>query len=299
MSGEDNKCIYCGFGEQVATKPLISIVIPVKNGDKYIYDCLSSVLSSLGQIRDFEVIVSDNHSTDQTINEIQRISDPRVRIVKPGKELTIGENWTFGSEQAKGTYFKLVGADDLLVRNSIQSEIQQLQSASSAVAVVSRRKIIGPRGETLIKSRGYGRLSSLENGSDAIIRTWNSGTNLFGDPSAILFKNQIVQVNLPWVSNRYPYVVDLSLYLKVFSNEQFLVSGNLVSEFRIHPNSVTGSTYVGHAKQYLTLYKENTDDKLFQKLRVFFACYSIQTLKLIFLMAVNARGWLTRLFSKN
>lgn len=282
----------------MAAEPLISIVIPVKNGEKYIYDCINSVLLSLDQIDNFEVIVSDNFSADQTLSEIKKILDSRVLVVRPDRELTIGENWTFASRHARGKYFKLVGADDLLIRNSILNEINQLESYPTAVAVVARRKIIGPHGETLIKSRGYASFTSLENGQKAIKRSWNSGTNLFGDPSAILFKNEIVQENLPWVSDRYPYVVDLSFYLKVFANNEFLASENLVSEFRIHPNSVTGSTYMGHAKQYLTLYKEHTNSTISQKIIVGVASYTVQTLKLFFLIGVNLRAWLKRLFSK-
>ncbi len=280
------------------TKPIISIVIPVKNGEKYIHECIASVVSSLEGIRNFEVIVSDNLSTDQTVYEIQKISDPRIKVVTPDRVLSIGENWTFASKHASGKYFKLVGADDLLIKDSIQIEINQLESDPAAVALVSRRRIIGSSGEVLIHSRGYGNSSFLEKGNTAIRKSWNSGTNLFGDPSAILFRNQIVQDNLPWESNRYPYVVDLSFYLKTFTDNKFLVSGNLVSEFRIHPNSVTGSTYLGHAKQFLTLYSENVEGKVLQKLRVGIACYWIQTLKLFFLVSLDVGERLKRLLSK-
>ena len=283
----------------MAAKPLISVAIPVKNGEKYIHDCLTSVLSGLGGIENFEVIISDNLSSDETVREIKKICDPRIRVVTPKDELSIGENWTFASKYATGEYFKLVGADDLLVKNSILNEIRQLESQPTAIAVVSRRKIIGPRGEVLIPSRGYGKSISLEKGSKAIKKGWNSGTNIFGDPSAILFRNQIVQESLPWESNGYPYVVDLSLYLKAFSEKDFLVSGDLVSEFRIHPNSVTGSTYLGHAKQFLTLYSETTDHTKLQKIRVGLACYWLQTLKLFFLISVEASTWPRSLFSKN
>lgn len=268
----------------MAVEPLISFAVPVKNGETYIHACLSSILKSVGDITNFEILVSDNNSSDQTLKEISKIQDIRIRILKPGKEISIGENWTFASKEARGKYFKLVGADDLLCANSIQKEIALLESNPNAVAVVSRRLIIGSQGQVLLKSRGYGHYFSLVKGTDAIKKIWNSGTNLLGDPSAILFKNQIVQEYLPWESDGYPYVVDLSLYLKIFASHSFIVSGDIVSEFRIHSNSVTGSTFLGHAKQFLTLYEKTSSKSSYSIFRVYSAAYLLQTAKLIFLI---------------
>jgi glycosyltransferase involved in cell wall biosynthesis len=92
--------------------PTISFGLPVYNGAPYLRRALDTILAQTRS--DFELIISDNASTDETpeiIAEYAR-SDPRIRCYRQKYNIGVGNNWTFVAEQARGTFFKWVSAND-------------------------------------------------------------------------------------------------------------------------------------------------------------------------------------------
>lgn len=92
---------------------LISIIIPLFNAEKYIKECIASVISQ--DYTDFEVIVINDGSTDHSLDIVQEIShtDPRVLLFdKKNEGVSIARN--FGLSKAKGNYVMFVDSDDLL-----------------------------------------------------------------------------------------------------------------------------------------------------------------------------------------
>ncbi len=68
-----------------------SVILPVRNGWPYVQECVESVLAQTHQ--DFELIVLDNQSTDQTLQWIESLGDPRIRVYRSNEPLTIVESW--------------------------------------------------------------------------------------------------------------------------------------------------------------------------------------------------------------
>ncbi|HYE34809.1 glycosyltransferase family 2 protein [Methylocaldum sp.] len=95
------------------TQPRVSIGIPVYNGERYLAEALESLLAQT--FKDFEIIISDNCSTDQTEEICRRYAeqDSRVRYVRA--ETNRGAAWNHNRtvELAKGEYFKWQTYDDL------------------------------------------------------------------------------------------------------------------------------------------------------------------------------------------
>jgi len=90
----------------------VSICIPTYNQADYLAQALSS---ALGQDFDsFEVVVSDNHSTDRTPEVLGSFRDPRLKVCRPPEHLTMGANWRFCVDNSTGEYFTLLSSDDLL-----------------------------------------------------------------------------------------------------------------------------------------------------------------------------------------
>jgi glycosyltransferase involved in cell wall biosynthesis len=91
----------------------VSIGMPVFNGAKYIHQALDSLLAQT--FRDFELIISDNASTDETgtICKSYAELDPRIRYVKQIENLGPSANFQFVLGQAKGEFFMWAAADDV------------------------------------------------------------------------------------------------------------------------------------------------------------------------------------------
>jgi len=89
-----------------------SVVLPVHNGK----DTLSLTIPEMLSIDrdDFEIVISENHSTDSTNEFLNSISDNRLKVFKPPKRLPIGDNLEYAYSKAIGDWQGHLGDDDML-----------------------------------------------------------------------------------------------------------------------------------------------------------------------------------------
>jgi glycosyltransferase involved in cell wall biosynthesis len=95
-----------------AIPPVVSIGMPVYNGEKYIREALDSLLAQ--SFMDFELIISDNASLDATGDICQEYAarDLRIRYVRQPENRGILANFQFVLDEARGEYFMWAAADD-------------------------------------------------------------------------------------------------------------------------------------------------------------------------------------------
>ena len=103
----------------ISEVPLISVCIPVFNGENYIRESIDSVLNQTE--KNFELIVVDNCSTDHTIEIVATYSDPRINVFKNASNIGSTNNFNRCIELAKGEYFVLLPHDDLLLPTALKT----------------------------------------------------------------------------------------------------------------------------------------------------------------------------------
>src|SRR5262245_57216615 len=93
--------------------PRVSIGLPVYNGAKYLAEAIDSLLEQT--FSDFELIISDNGSTDATpaICEEYAAKDGRIRFLRQEINRGLAWNWNCVLEESRGAYFKWAACDDL------------------------------------------------------------------------------------------------------------------------------------------------------------------------------------------
>jgi glycosyltransferase involved in cell wall biosynthesis len=91
----------------------ISVIIPTKNGCKYVWAAIDSVLSQ--DYRDMELIVSVNYSNDQTLAMLKKLKDSRLRILIPPKPLPMAEHFEWCINHSRGEWITVIGDDDGLM----------------------------------------------------------------------------------------------------------------------------------------------------------------------------------------
>jgi glycosyltransferase involved in cell wall biosynthesis len=94
------------------SNPKYSIILPVYNGLPYLETAITSVLSS--RRNDFELIVSDDHSNDGSLQYLESIRDKRLRLFKTPSRLSMAEHWEWALSRSKGTWGMFLGQDDAL-----------------------------------------------------------------------------------------------------------------------------------------------------------------------------------------
>lgn len=125
----------CSIESQVQDRcsPKVSIGMPVYNGEKYIKEALDSLLSQ--SYSDFELIISDNASTDKTeqICEEYAQGDSRIRYIRQAQNKGAIANFQFVLDEAVGEYFMWAAADDKWSDNWIEVLIKEIIKTKNIV----------------------------------------------------------------------------------------------------------------------------------------------------------------------
>jgi glycosyltransferase involved in cell wall biosynthesis len=124
--------------------PRVSIGLPVFNGERYIARAVESILAQ--DFAAFELIVSDNASTDRTgeICEGYVRRDARVRYFRNPRNLGAGPNYDRCFHLARGEYFKWAAHDDCLAPGYLSKAVAALDAAPGAVLCTTGIAEIGP-----------------------------------------------------------------------------------------------------------------------------------------------------------
>ena len=126
--------------------PLVSVGLFVYNGERFIEETLQSILNQT--FTDFELIISDNASTDRTaeIAEAYAKRDERIRYYRSDKNMGAGWNVRRVYELATGKYFKQAAADDLLEPDFLRRCVEILESHPDCVLAHARTKEVDENG---------------------------------------------------------------------------------------------------------------------------------------------------------
>jgi len=113
--------------------PLVTVGVPVFNGERYLSDCLDSLLGQ--DFEDFSLIISDNASTDGTedISREYEKRDSRIRYVRNPKNIGMYGNITALFRLADTKYFKLANADDFWAPTMLRKSVDLLERDTSVV----------------------------------------------------------------------------------------------------------------------------------------------------------------------
>lgn len=90
--------------------PLISVVLPVYNVEKFIFKAIDSVLKQT--VQDFEIIVIDDKSSDNTLKIVKEIDDIRIKIIEKSENTGLIASLNIGFKEAKGKYIARIDGDD-------------------------------------------------------------------------------------------------------------------------------------------------------------------------------------------
>lgn len=130
------------FNNTFNKNPTVSIGLPVYNGENFIGAAIESILQQTFQ--DYELIISDNASTDRTAEICQRYAsqDPRIRYYR--NPTNRGPAWNYNQvfHLSNGEYFKWVAHDDVLAPTFIEATLATLIADESAVLSFSKVNII-------------------------------------------------------------------------------------------------------------------------------------------------------------
>ena len=218
--------------------PAISVCIPTYNGAKYIAQTIESILNQT--FTDFEIIVSDDGSSDKTLEIVGSFNDPRIvridRLSKVGAEA----NWNNAVATASASLVKLVCQDDLLYPQCLEVEVQTMsKSENQDVSFCFHlRDFVTPNSRKLSARRvGYSNLQKYSK-TEILTKVVRSGGNPIGEPMAVTMRKLSLNSAGKF---RGDYVIDLDMWSKLSDQGSALFIEQHLSAFRISKTSWTAN----------------------------------------------------------
>lgn len=121
--------------------PKITVLMPVYNAEKYLNEATNSILNQ--SFTDFEFLIINDGSTDDSKRIIQSYNDRRIRYVENEKNLGLIETLNKGFDLALGEYIARMDADDISLPNRLEEQVRFLESSPDIGIVGSQIKTIG------------------------------------------------------------------------------------------------------------------------------------------------------------
>lgn len=218
--------------------PRVSVCMPTYNYARYLPEAIESVLSQ--DFSDFELLVIDDCSTDDTRAVVQRYADSDSRVVFSVNERNLGmvENWNHCLAMARGDYVRFLFGDDTLSRpDALGSMVACLDGDKDISLVGSPRNLIDDD-SNLLKTLSYFPPGAVIPGIKVISRCLcdQRNQNLIGEPSVVMFrKNQAHRGFNPL----YRQLVDLEMWFYLLEQGKYVHLDKPLSSFRIHTEQQT------------------------------------------------------------
>jgi glycosyltransferase involved in cell wall biosynthesis len=125
--------------------PLVSILIPTYNQRAdFLTECLRSAINQT--YKNIEIIVSDNHSGEETVRILNEFPKDKIRIIKPPQHVDIIDNFNIAGDAAAGEYITFLSSDDVLSPECISKVVQPLIENSNLVFSYCENAIIDESG---------------------------------------------------------------------------------------------------------------------------------------------------------
>lgn len=122
----------------------VSVGVPAYNQGQYLAEAIDSLLNQT--VRPDEIVVSDNHSTDET-SEVLRRYEGLVRVIRPVEHLPMSAHWNFVVENLTSDWFSLLSSDDVAESCLIQHLSRAVASQRNAVLARGGWLTISPSGQ--------------------------------------------------------------------------------------------------------------------------------------------------------
>jgi glycosyltransferase involved in cell wall biosynthesis len=246
----------------MGSSPLISVCIPCYNGEDFIAGTLESVLQQ--SLSDFELIVIDDASTDQTVSIVEGFRDPRIRLYKNAHNLGMGQNWNKAVSIVRGKYVKLLCGDDLLSPSCLARQVTALESVANtrAVLAICNRTVIDAAGKVVFK-RPFPFAPGLVSGVKLIRSCIRWGSNVIGEPAVGLFRRELLVKKITYDPSN-PYLIDLRFWADLLRHGDAFVDTDSLAAFRISGTAVSARVGYGQSALFRSFVRNLRKDPFYR-----------------------------------
>lgn len=208
---------------------MVTVIIPVRNGERFIGHAIDSILSQT--LTDIELLVVDDASTDRTTEIIESYTDPRLRILRNPQRMGVSASRNRAVAEARSPYVAFLDADDIAYSQRLEKQITFLESHPNVALVGSHLDYIDAEGKLLYSERpGQRPCKSDELRMELLKRACILPSTATGRKSALVQAGGFPQMD---------YAEDHDLWCRLAVNHELAILPERLVAYRYHPNQAT------------------------------------------------------------
>ncbi len=212
--------------------PQISVVMPVYNAGRYLPAAIESVLNQT--FRDFELILVNDASTDNSQDLMRGYSDDRVRIITNETNQGITKSLNHALQNCRAPFIARMDADDIMHPDRLQKQYAAMLANHDIAVLATRIEMINEDGEIT----GIWN-TDADTTSESDIRHVMSKTNCIAHPSVMMRKEIALEFQY---TEKQKGAEDWDLWLRILNRGfRILKLDEVLLSYRIHPASIMAS----------------------------------------------------------
>ena len=209
--------------------PKISILLSVFNGEKYICESINSILDQI--YKNYELIIIDDGSTDNTIELIKSYDDDRIIFLKNNINLGLTQSLNIGLDHCNGDYIARLDVGDIMAKKRLDKQLKYLELHSNIAVVGSYFTCIDDIGNKI------GEIKWPVGIKYNIFRSFY-GENPVGHPGVLMRKDVILKLGK--YREKFDFSQDIDLWLRMYSMG-YLIDNipEKLTHYRVIKNSIS------------------------------------------------------------
>lgn len=206
----------------------VSVIISTYNGEKYIKDCLTSILSQT--LRNIEIIIVDDLSTDNTVKIVKNIQSRDERVILYSNSChNHSEALNLGLQQSRGDYIARIDQDDEMITTRLMDQTNFMELHKDVDVCCSWFSTFGNHCKNV----------ELANGNILYPEFQLLVTNIFPNPTAMIRKSFLKKHNIRY-DRKYHYAEDYAFWIEcALAGAKFHIIPQYLQKYRIHDNQNT------------------------------------------------------------
>lgn len=204
--------------------PVISVLMPVYNCEEFIEASIKSILNQ--SFSNFEFIIIDDASNDNTLKIIKELNDPRIRLVEKTKNSGYSNSLNIGLKLAKGEFIARMDGDDISILNRFEKQLAFMKTHPEVIVCGTGYSVIGNEQIKLNPEMHEQIKLGLLRG------------NCIVHPSVLMRNSVIKEYNLSYNPNMEPSE-DYDFWVRLLAHGKLHNLPEVLINYRIHGNSVS------------------------------------------------------------
>nr|WP_295869235.1 glycosyltransferase [uncultured Chitinophaga sp.] len=225
-------------------KPLVTVFMAVYNGEAYIKQAIESVLSQ--SFQDFELLIINDGSADNSLSIAAQYTDPRIRILNNEKNSGLFFTRNRGIDEARGKYFATLDCDDIAYPHRLEEQMRFLQSNPNCVLCGGKARLIDGNGEIT------GKISPPV--EKERLPAYMFFANAFINSSTIIDIGVLRELRF---RSNYEPAEDYDLFARIAERFEIATINNFLVKYRVHGENVSQRKAENKKRGELTIIEHN------------------------------------------